>query len=143
MIRIAEPGDLQAAAEIEKLSFEHPWSFEDLKKDFEDNPFSLFLVCEQDGQIQAYADIWIMFENAQIARIACKPEFRRQGLARKLIEAAVEEARSREAENFSLEVRAGNKPAIALYEAMGFILLHTAKNYYEGVEDALVMGLGI
>lgn len=143
MIRKAGPDDLKAAAEIEELSFEHPWSYEDLKKDFEDNPFSLLLVFEQNEQIQAYADIWIMFENAQIARIACKPEFRRQGLARKLIEAAIEEARTQEAENFSLEVRAGNQPAIALYESMGFILLHRAKNYYEGVEDALVMGLGI
>lgn len=90
--------------------------------------------------------IWIcgsLFEKAQIARIATDPEFRKQGLAKALIQKGIEMAQEQQAEEFSLDVRVSNQPAIALYESMGFIILHRSKNYYEGKEDGLLMAMGI
>lgn len=52
-------------------------------------------------------------------------------------------AQEQQAEEFSLDVRVSNQPAIALYESMGFIILHRSKNYYEGKEDGLLMAMGI
>lgn len=143
MIRQAEEADIKACAELEKKGFRLFWSEEDLKKDFEDNPFSLMLVDEEDGRIRAYALIWITFEQAQLVRIAVDPEFKRQGLGAGLIRAGLDAAREHGAEFFSLDVRVSNEPAIALYVKLGFIVLHRNKKYYEGKEDGLTMGIGI
>lgn len=143
MIQKAQIEDLEEIAKIEASSFAHPWSLEDLKQDFEENPFSRFLVLKEDGRIIAYVDLWVIFEQAQISRIAVLPEFRRQKKASELLKAAIDAAREEGVETLTLEVREGNHGARAFYEDAGFTLLHVAKNYYENREDALVMGAGI
>jgi len=55
-----------------------------------------------------------------ISNLAVHPKFRRQGIARRLVEAGVEFARERGAKRISLEVRAENVPARALYKGLGF-----------------------
>ncbi|OLU36669.1 ribosomal protein S18-alanine N-acetyltransferase [Ileibacterium valens] len=143
MIRQANEQDLKALARLEGRSFQNPWTIENIQQDLKVNPFSTILVDEEDGRIRAYLDLWITFEKAQIARIATDPEFRKQGLAKALIQKGIEMAQEQQAEEFSLDVRVSNQPAIALYESMGFIILHRSKNYYEGKEDGLLMAMGI
>lgn len=55
-----------------------------------------------------------------IGNVSVLPEYRRRGIARKLVEACVEYARERGARQITLEVVDGNVPAVALYEALGF-----------------------
>ncbi len=143
MIRKADVTDLEQIAELEELSFAHPWDLNDLQSDYEQNPFSFFLVEEENGTIVSYADVWVTFDQAQIARIATSPEYRRQGYGAAILNAAIDLAQDEGAETMTLEVREGNKSARAFYEAMGFTLLHVSKKYYENTEDALLMGIGI
>lgn len=55
-----------------------------------------------------------------IGNVAVLPEYRRKGIARQLIEAAVNLARQHQVKNLVLEVIAGNLPAVTLYENLGF-----------------------
>lgn len=70
---------------------------------------------------------------------------RRQGIARRLLQQLLDDARSDGAEQVFLEVRPGNRAAVQLYESAGFNLVSRRPDYYPGRdggrEDALVMAI--
>jgi ribosomal-protein-alanine N-acetyltransferase len=82
---------------------------------------------------------------AQLLNLSVVPDARREGLGRELLAQFVADSRRLGAEQMFLEVRIGNAPAIALYEAAGFVRIARRVAYYPptpgtGVrEDALVM----
>jgi len=57
---------------------------------------------------------------AVICNVVTRPEYRRQGIARQLTQAAMDGAREREAEGVVLQVYASNLAAIRLYRELGF-----------------------
>lgn len=77
-------------------------------------------------------------DEAELIRIAVAPEARRQGLARKLMEASERFLLDDGIDNLYLEVRASNTAARALYEAMGWKLQRLRKAYYRDGEDAVI-----
>jgi len=60
-----------------------------------------------------------------ISNVAVYPEFRRRGIARRLMEAAIEHILDQDSEWITLQVRSDNTAAKALYESMGFQVLQT------------------
>jgi ribosomal-protein-alanine N-acetyltransferase len=74
-----------------------------------------------------------------LLRIAVAPQWRRRGVASKLLDTCFSLAHKNGAESAILEVRPSNKPAISLYHKLGFHLVERRKNYYtETREDALI-----
>ena len=59
-------------------------------------------------------------ENGWIGGVAVVPELRGTGLGKRLVEAAAGEARARGVKRLWLEVLVQNKPAIRLYERLGY-----------------------
>ncbi len=59
------------------------------------------------------------------------PEARGMGIGRQLLESLEQEARRRGGERLTLEVRADNRAALALYRRMGFSLQRWLEDYYE------------
>ncbi|RLV56540.1 ribosomal-protein-alanine N-acetyltransferase [Aeromicrobium phragmitis] len=96
------------------------------------------LVLEAAGQAAGYASVSVVAGDAELLRIAVRPELRREGMGRALLAAGVAAARERGACRMLLEVDAGNRPAIALYAASGFAPIARRRGYYRG-RDALVM----
>lgn len=98
------------------------------------------LVIEEAGSIAACAMFRITADECEIIDICVNPEFRRKGLAEKLLE----ELLSKGAAKIFLEVEQDNLPAIRLYEKHGFRRIGFRKNYYRYLDgrtaDALVMG---
>ncbi|MEJ0046851.1 MAG: GNAT family N-acetyltransferase [Rhodospirillales bacterium] len=80
-------------------------------------------------------------DEAEILTLAVAPEARRRGVARGLLRAAVEAARTRGAATLFLEVSAANSVARALYESEGFAPVGKRRGYYEDGTDALVLAL--
>lgn len=77
-----------------------------------------------------------------VNNVAVRPEFRRQGLAARLLEAVLRQGQSDGARIAFLEVRAGNAAAQALYRRCGFQVTGRRRRYYrQPVEDALLMSL--
>ncbi len=80
----------------------------------------------------------------QILAIATHPDFRGRGIGRQMLEHVLAASAQAGCQMASLEVRASNAPAIALYEHAGFKTVHVRARYYQDDgEDALVMMRGL
>ena len=77
-----------------------------------------------------------VLDEAEIITLATTPAYRRQGLARVLLEAAVACCRTAGAMTLHLEVAADNNAAGGLYCSMGFKPVGHRPRYYEGGGDA-------
>lgn len=139
MIRKMSQNDLDAVNAIEMQAFQDPWSKQDFINELESNPYSCIYVKEINGEAVAYVDLWIAYENAEIANIAVKKEFLHQGIASELVQFCLQMIQQSKCENFTLEVRVSNTNAIKLYEKFGFQTVSKRKKYYADGEDAYLM----
>lgn len=131
--------DLDAVNAIEMQAFQDPWSKQDFINELESNLYSCIYVKEINGEVVAYVDLWIAYENAEIANIAVKKEFLHQGIASELMQYCLQKIQQSKCENFTLEVRVSNMNAIKLYEKFGFQTVSKRKKYYADGEDAYLM----
>ena len=84
--------------------------------------------------------VWLSFEEGEIMNVAVRREYRRKGVAGRLMKELLSRAEKRGAARFILEVREGNLPAIRLYESLGFLHAGRRRNFYsDPAEDALIM----
>ncbi len=126
------------AAELETLCFPLPWSERSLC-DMTENENASFLCAFADGVFAGYVGMLCVLDEGQICNVAVSPRFRRQGIGRALMEAQIRAARSRGLSFMTLEVRAGNLAAQALYEKQGWKKVGVRKNFYERPrEDAFL-----
>ena len=83
---------------------------------------------------------WVIFDELHINTLAVAPEFRRRGYATALLQAVMREAETEGAVKATLEVRASNAAALALYERLGFRISARRPGYYTNPqEDALIL----
>lgn len=131
--------DVPAVAKLERETFSMPWSERAFLEEVE-NPERLFVTAYADDVLVGYMGLIPSFDEADITNVAVAPFIRRCGVAEKMLTTAFEWAKERGVASFTLEVRASNTGAIALYEKLGFIPEGVRKNFYEKpTEDALIM----
>lgn len=95
-----------------------------------------------DGTVLGYAMMAAALDEGSLESIAVAPSCRRQGVADALLAAVTGFGREQQLTSLTLEVRASNAPAIALYEKHGFVMVGRRKNYYRSPkEDAILMTL--
>ena len=127
-------------AQLEGQCFSDPWSEKSIASELE-NPLSLWLVAEENGQVFGYVGSQTVLDESDMMNVAVDPGFRRQGIARALIETLIAELSKMGSRCLRLEVRVSNENARALYARMGFQQLGLRKNYYHNPkEDALILG---
>lgn len=137
----AEEKYLPEIMKLENACFAPSWSEQSVLSEFTAEGADFLLDVDGD-EIMGFCSIRTMYEDAELFQIAVSPEHRRNGLAEKMLNYALDCAKSRGAEKMMLEVRQGNAPAIALYEKLGFTRIALRKNYYEQpVENAVIMEL--
>ena len=132
---------LEELEKLERLCFSRPWSRKMLAEELE-NQCAAFLVAQDSitGQVMGYAGLLVMADEGYITNVAVFPEYRRQGVAAKLISVFENFARGNKLAFLTLEVRPSNAAAIALYEGFGFREAGRRKNYYDlPKEDALIL----
>jgi len=131
---------LDEVAELERTCFSVPWSRNMLAEEL-DNMLSAFLVALDDsGRVAGYAGVQVVLDEGYITNIAVRPDCRKQGIAGKLLQVFLDFAKGNQLAFLTLEVRASNYDAIALYGSRGFRSVGRRKNYYEHPkEDALIM----
>lgn len=140
-IRAMARGDIPQLARMEKEIFSNPWSEETFAALLE-RSYDLYLVAETDGHPVGCAGMVLLGEEGDIDKVMVAPEYRGKGIASELMRELLAEAGRRGAESFTLEVRAGNVPAIRLYEKYGFVTEGVRPRFYEKPEeDALIMWL--
>ena len=127
-------------AQLEAQCFSDPWSEKSIASELE-NPLSLWLVAEENGQVFGYVGSQTVLDESDMMNVAVDSGHRRQGIARALIETLIAELAKMGSRCLRLEVRVSNENARALYERMGFQQLGLRKNYYHSPkEDALILG---
>ena len=126
-------------AELEKICFSDPWSEKSVASELT-NPLSLWLVAVEDDRVAGYVGSQSVMEESDMMNVAVHPDFRRQGVAEKLVLELVAALAKNDNHCLTLEVRASNAPAISLYEKLGFAQIGLRKNYYRNPkEDALIL----
>ena len=139
MIELLKEEDLDQVLEIESDSFANPWSKKNFLSEIANNDLSEIYVDIVDGKVVAYGDLWYMFENCDLTKIAVKRSERKKGYGRKMMKHLIAAARRRGCEFMHLEVNVNNKEALGLYESDGFEVVRTRKRYYENGDDAYDM----
>lgn len=132
--------DLDEVMEIEEASFTSPWSLASFMHELLQNPRALYLVATSGGRVVGYAGLWLIIDEGHITNIAVHPDYRRTGVAQRLIATLAEIGCSQGIKRFTLEVRVSNTPAQTLYNRIGFKPAGIRKGYYlDNHEDALIM----
>ena len=130
---------LDAIAALEEQCFSCPWPRDLFARQLQ-SPRHVLLCALEGEELLGYTGFEYVLDEGYIGNVAVNPAHRRQGLGRALVQAMIDKARERELAFLTLEVRAGNTPARALYESMGFQTVGVRKNYYEKpTEDAILM----
>ena len=156
-IRRATPEDLDAIVAIERVAFsDPPWSRNTFAA-LVDDPYVQFLVAEGDdpngvgvaqaavpARVAGYVVAWIVVDQADISNLAVSPRLRRQGIGRRLLEAAITGVERAGARTVFLEVRESNAAALHLYGSRGFATTGRRRRYYRNpTEDALLLRLDL
>ena len=133
-------GHVPQIAALEAASFSAPWDEDSIRAEL-DNPLALWLAAEDgDGAVLGYVGSQTCFEDADILNVCVAPAARRQGIAAALMTELEARLAPKGAERITLEVRASNVPAIALYAKIGYAQVGIRRNYYEKPrEDALIL----
>ncbi len=137
-----EPAVLEQVAALEKLCFASPWSAQSLELLTNDGiGVGYLLTIPANGDcVVAYGGMLITVDEGQITNIATHPDHRRQGYGSAILHTLLRHAKDAHLESVSLEVRASNAAAIAMYRAAGFVEAGRRKGFYtKPTEDALVM----
>ncbi|MBR5478570.1 MAG: ribosomal protein S18-alanine N-acetyltransferase [Clostridia bacterium] len=132
-----EKRHIPQVAMLEKECFSSPWSEKMLEETY-DNPCSYLIVWEEGDRVAGYVGLYKILDEGYITNVAVLPCFRRRGIAKALVEKLV--AENRDLSFLTLEVRASNAGAIALYEKLGFEQVGVRPKYYSNPEeDAYLM----
>lgn len=130
---------LAQAAALERECFAHPWTQSLLEQELYNDMISLVAAEGEDGTLLGYGEVRAVLDEGTLEKIVVSPAYRRQGIAEEILRAYLRFGQAHLA-FLTLEVRAGNAPAIALYEKLGFRPVGRRKNYYRELgEDAVIM----
>ena len=130
---------IEQIAALERECFSAPWSEAMLTEVLFDSQASFIVAESEDGGVLGYAGLQVVLDEGYIDNIAVEPNARRHGVADELLDVFCRFGEANLA-FLTLEVRASNAPAIALYRKHGFEEAGRRKNYYtKPTEDAVIM----
>lgn len=140
-VREMRKDDTESLAQLDEICFAVPWS-EQAFSDEAENELATYLVACDGDRVIGYIGYWKVIDEGHITNIAVLPEYRRQGIASKLLEGIIKAAKDNGLCLLTLEVRKSNMPARCLYEGFGFEPLGERKDYYKKpTENAVIMTL--
>jgi [ribosomal protein S18]-alanine N-acetyltransferase len=133
--------DLGAIEDIERASYPTPWSRSMFAGELA-KPSSICLgaIDVDDDRLVGYLIISRYVDAWHVMNLAVAHDYRRRGIATRLMERLFELTASDGRRGYTLEVRVSNEAAIKLYEALGFRARGIRRGYYtDNREDALIM----
>ena len=131
-IRPALESDLPSIVHLDAMSNPHPWG-ESLVIDALKTRRNWVVKSNENenGEILGWLTASQVFDQSELEQIIVNVSARRQGLAKKLMTAWLEDSAQIGVTEYLLEVRESNLSAINLYESLGFEQVGLRKNYYQ------------
>jgi ribosomal-protein-alanine N-acetyltransferase len=149
--------DLDAIMALERVCYPTPWSVLTYRRELTHNQNASYWVVEPGipsleggtavtwrtlDPILAYGGMWLLGEEAHVTTIATHPAWRRRKLGEWTLLRLLEVAHEAGVSLVTLEVRAHNHPALALYLKLGFVEVGLRRGYYQDTgEDARLLTL--
>ena len=131
--------DLEDVLVIERASFPIPWSRGIFLGEIE-HPFCHDLVALVESQIVGYICFAIVYDEIHLRNLAIHRDWKRHGVASRLLSRMIAISSAEGARYGTLEVRKSNTAALELYKRFGFVVEGVRPSYYsETREDALIM----
>ena len=129
-----------SVAAIEKECFgRDAWSEKSVAGELT-NALALWLVAVEGENVAGYVGSQTVCNETDMMNVAVTADFRRRGIGEQLVTALVEELKAIDSHCLTLEVRASNTPAQAMYEKLGFAEIGRRPRYYQNPkEDALIL----
>ncbi|MDQ7786103.1 MAG: ribosomal protein S18-alanine N-acetyltransferase [Thermodesulfovibrionales bacterium] len=138
-IRELREDDIRQIMDIEKESFSTPWTEAAFLAEIYKS-YSLSRVLMIGSRLVGYLCVNLILDEGHILNLAVHPDFRRRGLATRLIHEAFAELKKKGCRFIYLEVRGSNTVAKEFYLQFGFSDAGLRKKYYTNpVEDAVLM----
>lgn len=140
--------DLDEVMAIESMSHLSPWSIGHFMDSLTAGYWAYCLrglaeIDDEKDVLLAYCVLMPGVDELSLLNITVNPAYRRQGLAKKVLDTIDDLAIGRDLYKIFLEVRASNVSAINLYESLGYHQVGMRKEYYSAIngvrEDAKVM----
>ena len=136
---LMDESHVDAIFNLERVCFQDPWSINSIRSELE-NPLSLWIVAIDSGRLVGYVGSQSVLGWADMMNLAVDPQYRRQGIGRRLITELINKLKQNDVSCLTLEVRVSNASAISLYNSMGFIEVGRRPAYYHNPkEDALIL----
>ena len=142
-LRTMTENDIPRVSELERMIFTDPWSEKVYRETFaiEGVEYVVAVECANDREeIVGAAGVRNIVGTGEITNVMVLPGYRRRGIAERMVRELIVRGKALGAEEFTLEVRAGNDTAIRLYERLGFVSEGIRPDFYNNPkEDAVIM----
>lgn len=126
----AETQDAQRLAQLHQQGFFRGWPVADFIGFLADRSTPAYVACDARRRIAGFALIRLVADESELLTIAVDPKWRGKGVGKALLDAVFADLMMSPARKMFLEVDAGNRPAIKLYEKLGFSTISSRKGYY-------------
>lgn len=139
-IREMHHDDLSLVSDIERRSYEFPWSHGVFRDCLLAGYLTIVLI--REDRVAGYAILSVAAGEAHILNLCIEPEFRSLGYGERMLDELLYRARSASVREVFLEVRPSNDTALRLYRKKGFHKIAARPSYYQaadGREDAAVL----
>lgn len=131
--------DLDEVMTLEKKAFSTPWTRGMYLRELE-KPEGCYLTARADGLLAGYGGALVILDEAHVMTLAVQEDYRRRGVAMRILLELIREVEVKGARFLTLEVRRSNQVAIDLYSKLGFQIMGERKHYYiDNLENALIM----
>lgn len=131
---------LRQVLRIDHAVYPRPWSLSLYLGELSTTEGRSYLVARRGSTVVGFGGLIVIVDDAHITTVAVAPAYQRNGIAIRLLLVLVREAIALGAERITLEVRASNRGAQALYSRFGFAPSGIRKAYYaDNREDAVIM----
>lgn len=138
-LREMKLNDSVRIAELEQEIFTDAWTQTGIEETFVQS-HSVIVVAEEDSKIQGYCILYVVLDEAEIARIGVTERVRHGGVGSLILQFGEKICKEKGVERLLLDVREGNLPARKFYEKHGFLVDGIRKKFYDNPkEDGVLM----
>jgi ribosomal-protein-alanine N-acetyltransferase len=138
-VRAPQPGDVRELERAELACFIDPWPSQFFVSEiFAPGRYHRLMV-DPAGELVGYLFSAWQYLDLHVLKIAVLPQHRGSGLARRLMGLAEDHAVEMGGDTITLEVRASNGSALALYDTLDYRRVGVRRHYYADGEDAIIM----
>ncbi|MEM7786024.1 MAG: ribosomal protein S18-alanine N-acetyltransferase [Planctomycetota bacterium] len=131
--------DMEEVLEIEKSSFEFPWTEEDFIRCLRQRN-CIGMVAEYDEKVVGFMIYELHKDQLHVLNFAVRPDVRRRGVGIQMVTKLIGKLSQQRRNRIVLEIRETNLAAQMFFKNLGFVAVSVLRDYYDDtVEDAYVM----